>query len=93
MLLYSELGTWQGLLDDKMQKVHFIVQTDRQAFSDLISAAVFPNFATDQSMRHFTPAMDRINLPLTDPEASVRFYISARQQDRKLWEAIPNIEE
>lgn len=93
MLLFSELGVWQRIVDEKMQDVHFIVQSDRQALSDLVSAAVFPNFATNLSVRHFIPAVDRINLPLTDPEASIRFYISARQQDRKLWEAIPSIEE
>ena len=93
MLLFSELGVWQRIVDEKMQDVHFIVQTDRQVLSDLVSAAVFPNFATNLSVRHFIPAVDRINLPLTDPEASIRFYISARQQDRKLWEAIPCVEE
>lgn len=93
MLLYSELGVWQQFMDTKMRDIHFIVQSDRQALSDLISAAVFPNFATNMSIRHFTPAVNRVDLPLNDPEASIRFYISARQQDRELWESIPSIGE
>ena len=91
MLLYAELGIWQKLVDEKMQDVHFIVQTDRAALSDLISAAVFPNFATNLSCKHIAPAVDRVNLPLTDPEATVELYLCARQQDRTLWASIPDI--
>ena len=91
ILTLSDLGVWQGILDKKMPGVHFIVQSDRQALSDLIRASIFPNLATNMSIRHISPPAERVDLPITDPEFSLQFFLSVREQDRELWEAIPSI--
>ena len=45
MLLYSDLGVWNKLRDDKMQGIRFIVQPERDVFADLISASVLYVYA------------------------------------------------
>ena len=87
MLLYSELGVWQRLHDEKMQDIHFIVQTQRDAFTDLINASVLPNFTTNLTQMH-SAVLDRVDVPILDPEATIRFYLCVRKEKRILLEAL-----
>ena len=87
MLLYSELGVWQRLHDEKMQDIHFIVQTQRDAFTDLINASVLPNFTTNLTQMH-SAVLDRVDVPILDPEATIRFYLCVRKEKQILLEAL-----
>jgi len=87
MLLYSELGVWQKLHDEKMQDIHFIVQTQREALADLISASVLPNFTTNLTQQH-SAVLDRVDVPIFDPEATITFYLCVRKDKKKLLEAL-----
>ena len=85
MLLSSGLGIWQELHEKKMKDVHFIVQNDRKALHELISASDLPNFVTNLSRQYisFVPE-NRIAIPLIDPEATVQFYLCAKKKHKKL---------
>ena len=87
MLLFSELGVWQRLHDEKMQDIRFIVQTERKAFSDLISASVLPSFTTNLTQRYGAP-MNRVNVPILDQEATIRFYLCVSEKHRPLLDAV-----
>lgn len=89
MLLYSDLGVWNKLRDDKMQGIRFIVQSERDVFADLISASVLPNFTTNLTklLGNETP-LDRIDVPILDPEATMTFYLCALRKNRELLEHI-----
>lgn len=87
MLLFSELGVWQRLHDEKMQNIRFIVQTERKAFSDLISASVLPSFTTNLTQRYGAP-MNRVNVPILDPEATIRFYLCVSEPHRSLLDVV-----
>ena len=87
MLLFSELGVWQRLHDEKMQDIRFIVQTEREAFSDLINASVLPSFTTNLTQRYGAP-MNRVNVPILDPEATIRFYLCVSEKHRPLLDAV-----
>ena len=90
MLLYSDLGVWNKLRDDKMQGIRFIVQSEREAFADLVSASVLPNFTTNLShLFGETPPLDRVEVPILDPEATMTFYLCALKKNRKLLDLIP----
>lgn len=89
MLLSSGLGIWQELHEKKMKDVHFIVQNDRKALHELISASDLPNFVTNLSRQYisFVPE-NRIAIPLADPEATVQFYLCAGKKYKKLLDSI-----
>ena len=86
MLLSSGLGIWHELHDKKMKDVQFIVQRDRKTLNELIIASDIPNFVTNLSMQYHisTVSENRIAIPLTDPEATVQFYLCARKKNKKM---------
>ena len=92
MLLFSDLGIWQTLLDEKAQGIHFIVQTERQAFTDLISASFLPSFTTNLttqlSSRQPDAPLERIAIPISDQEATKDFYVCALKKNRRLLDSV-----
>ena len=74
-LLRTELGFWDTLCREKMPASKFLVQTDTDVFNELVLNSSLPCFTTDKGInqRHFQSK--RINIPLTDSEANVTFYI------------------
>lgn len=92
MLLFSELGVWDKLRRERMQNIKFIVQTEREAFSDLISASVLPNFTTNLSGALVKPPIGRVEVPLLDDEATMSFYLCALGKNKRLFDSIPDIE-
>ena len=89
MLLSSGLGIWQELHDKKMKDVHFIVQNDRKALHELISASDLPNFVTNLSGQYISYVPEnRTAVPLTDPEATVQFYLCAGKKHQKLLDSV-----
>ena len=73
-LLRSELGFWDALCREKMPASKFLVQTDAAVFDELVRASSLPCFTTDYgTLRGGYPG--RVNIPLTDAEARVTFYL------------------
>ncbi len=75
-LLRTELGFWDTLCREKMPASKFLVQTDEDAFEELVRASSLPCFSTDYGRDHNPGYSSRVNIPLTDPEAHVTFYIT-----------------
>ena len=73
-LLRTELGFWDALCREKMPASKFLVQSDPTAFEELVRASTLPCFSTDYSQRQ-GGYPDRVNIPLTDKEAQVTFYL------------------
>ncbi len=88
MLLYSDLGVWERLRREKMGGIRFIVQKDREAFSDLINASFLPSFSSDLMRTISPPPLDRVEVPVLDEEAAITFYICAAGRDRSLLESL-----
>lgn len=74
-LLRSEIGFWDALCRDKMPASKFLIQTDASVFEELIKESSLPCFTTDYIKSTDETYANRINIPLTDPEANVTFYI------------------
>ena len=70
-----------------MRDIRFIVQTEREAFSDLISTSVLPSFTTNLTQRYGAP-INRVNVPILDPEATIRFYLCVSEKQKALLEAV-----
>lgn len=91
MLLYSIVGIW-GDFHEKMTETHFIVQNDRQAFSDLVTASFLPNFVTNISKNFKNPQQNRVMVPLMDKDAKKEFYLCVHNRDQKLFRSITPVE-
>ena len=76
-LLRTELGFWDALCREKMPASKFLVQSDNEAFDELVNASSLPCFTTDYGqLRGGYP--QRVNIPLTDDAAHVTFYMLQR---------------
>lgn len=76
-LLRTELGFWDTLCREKMPASKFLVQTDSAVFDELVCSSSLPCFTTDYGqLQGGYP--DRVNIPLTDAEAHVTFYLVKR---------------
>ena len=75
-LLRSELGFWDTLCRKKMPASKFLVQTDSDAFEELVKASSLPCFSTDYGQNQCGVFSTRVNIPLSDDEAHVTFYIT-----------------
>lgn len=74
-LIRTELGFWDTLCRRKMPASKFLVQPDVSIFEELVKASSLPCFTTDYTQSSQKPYEDRIQIPLIDPEAKVKFYV------------------
>lgn len=73
-LLRTELGFWDALCRKKMPASKFLVQPDPAVFDELVKASSLPCFTTDYG--HLQGGYpNRVNIPLTDADAHVTFYV------------------
>lgn len=75
-LLRTELGFWDRLCREKMPASKFLVQPDAAVFDELVKASSLPCFTTDYG--HFQDDPNRVNIPLSDAEAQVTFYLAGK---------------
>ena len=78
MLLYEKIGSWKDLPNTMMPSSRFLIQSDREAFEELVMKSQIPSFATDLV---FTSLDGKVAIPISDKEAHVVFYISSRSKD------------
>ena len=77
-LLRTELGFWDTLCRERMPSSKFLVQPDAAVFEELVKASSLPCFTTDYGRFHSHP--NRVNIPLSDEEAHVTFYLAQRER-------------
>ena len=71
-----------------MGDIRFIVQKDREAFADHVAASALPNITTNLTRRLAPPPLDRVEIPILDPEASISFYLCALERNWRLLESV-----
>ena len=74
-LLMSEIGFWHDMTVRKMPRSRFLIQNDRFTFDEIVNASVLPSFSTDTANAFFASTYDRVDIPITDEEAEVRYYL------------------
>lgn len=79
-LLGSDLGFWNDIVRDRLTASRFLVQDDEFALAELIRTSSLPCFTTDVAIEHRYRDLDpdRVNIPITDPEVNVSFWLAAR---------------
>ena len=85
-LVLDGIGFWKDVYEKGIPDVHSIVQRDREVFTQLVDSSDMLCFTTDapQNSNH---ARGRVEVPLSDADAHVTFYLVA------LKEATPRVSE
>lgn len=76
MLQYTKVGFWYELTLKKIPHPHLLLQENREAFTEIADASALPTFFSSyfNKFERRSTANRRI-IPLSDPEASVTYYL------------------
>lgn len=90
MLIHHDLGRWQRLIDKAAETVdvHFIAQKDDSVLLDAINALSLPCFITNISRIYRSVLGKRVEIPITDEDAGVSFYLCAKADQKALLDRI-----
>lgn len=84
MLLFQDIGFWRDVVEEKLPNSRFLVQTERYTFLELIENSIMPAFSTDMLPKP-TSLRDRVDVPITDPEVQVTYYLACKNEHQKIF--------
>lgn len=90
MLLYSNIGFWAELHKRTMPKTKFLVQEDRQAFTEIVKSSSLPSFTSNLSIKREGEIKDKVTIPFSNDEARVSFYLSILKSDKNKYAKLIN---
>lgn len=80
LLLYSSIGFWYDLCQEKIPNPRFLLQNDMDVFNELVEASALPCFVTDVTLAT-AHHENRIAIPILDPEAHVTYYCTCKKEN------------
>ncbi len=90
-LLRSELGFWDEMCRINMPSSRFLVQTNEFEFIELIKESFLPCFTTNLTKDYDNILKGRINIPVTNPEANVTYFLVCHSDDKAYTKIINQI--
>lgn len=87
MLLMSDIGFW-SFVKNKMPDSRFLTQSDQFSFNELVQASSLPSFVTNLSEKNKLTAAGRIYVPVSDPEATVTYYLVCKTENKKIFHSL-----
>ena len=88
MLLMNDIGFWKFVHSSKMPDSRFLTQSDRFSFNELVRSSSLPSFSTDLANRYINTGADRVDIPISDPDASVTYYLAVKKEQRKMFRGL-----
>lgn len=88
MLLMNDIGFWNFVRTEKMPNSRFLTQSDRFSFNELVKASSLPAFTTDLANKYIETGKGRIEVPISDPEATVTYYLMCKKDMKKEYLAL-----
>lgn len=83
VLLMSDIGFWNFVQTKKMPDSRFLTQSDRFDFNELVQASSLASFTSDLAEKYIEVAPGRINVPISDEEATVTYYLVCKAENKK----------
>lgn len=85
MLLMPDIGFWDFVRTDKMPDSRFLTQNDRFSFNELVQASSLPSFTSNLAEKYTDVPHNRINIPISDDEATVTYYLVCKPVKKKFF--------
>lgn len=84
-IMYAHVGFWEDIVREKMPHGKFFKQEDLDAVGELANSSDLPSFSSDITLRMIPSRRNnRINIPFSDPESRVTYYLIALKKTEKL---------
>ena len=83
-IMYDKVGIWEGIVRKNMPNSRFFTQNDLDAVGEIARSSNFPAFSSNISL-NFEPSRlkNRINIPFSDSDATITFYLCCLFKSRK----------
>ena len=91
MILMNDIGFWNFVRTEKMPDSRFLTQCDRFSFNELVRSSTLPSFTTDLAKKYLATENNRIEVPISDPEASVTYYLVCLKESKKEFRSLFSI--
>lgn len=88
VLLLSRIGFWNEICLKMIPESHLLIQEDDAVFKELTKASALPNFRSNLTLLREKENNNRINIPITDPEAHVQYYVVYNKNNYKMFDSI-----
>ena len=88
VLLLSHIGFWNEVCKQMIPKSHLLFQDDPFVFNELTKMSAFPNFKSNITIQSANEEDNRILIPITDPEAHVRYYAIYPKDKKNVFQPI-----
>ena len=85
-LVYSEVGVWDEIHHQGMPHSKYILQGDHSALEEVKRSSTLPAFVTDLSMRLYGHDSGRVNIPISDPSATMYFWCCCMKKNEKRYQ-------
>ncbi|HIX58323.1 MAG TPA: LysR family transcriptional regulator [Candidatus Blautia gallistercoris] len=88
MILMNNIGFWDFVCTEKMPDSRFLTQSDRFSFDELVRSSSLPSFTTDLAKKYLQTEDIRMEVPVSDPEATVTYYLVCLKESLKEFQAL-----
>jgi len=88
MLLMNDIGFWKFVHSSKMPDSRFLTQSDRFSFDELVRSSSLPSFTTNLANKFIDSGADRVDVPISDPDASVTYYLVIRKAQKQVFRTL-----
>ena len=88
MLLMNDIGFWRFVPSVKMPDSRFLTQSDRFSFDELVRSSSLPSFTTNLANKFIDSGADRVNVPISDLDASVTYYLVGRKEQKRVFRSL-----
>lgn len=83
MLLFSQIGFWHKIRQEKMPNTKFLIQEERFAFDELVKASDLPSFTSDIAIQREDLPGNRVAVKIIDNEAHAEFYFACKAGNKQ----------
>lgn len=84
-IMYAHVGFWEDVVQKKLPHGKFFKQEEIDAVGELANSSDFPSFSSDITLRMIPSRRNnRINIPFSDPESRVTYYLIVLAKTEKL---------
>lgn len=88
IILMDNIGFWNFVRTEKMPDSRFLIQSDSFSFQELLRSSTLPAFTTDLAKIYLKQTPGRIEVPVSDPEGSVTYYLVCRRETAPAFRAL-----
>lgn len=88
-IMYAHVGFWEDIVREKMPHAVFFKQETMDAVGELAKYSDLPSFSSDITLEvNASRQNDRINIPFSDPESRVDFYLICLKSEYHKWKPL-----